>query len=94
MRYRRAIGFEIWHFQPLCTKWPRANFQEAVAKPRSEQACDECMARKHNRALSGASGRKKGRVAGGLVSLCGQLQAALTRRLAQVAKLARQLRPR
>ncbi|MEX0586520.1 MAG: response regulator [Pirellulales bacterium] len=42
VKYRRANGTKIWHFQKGCSKWPTANFSESQTTPTNGEVCNEC----------------------------------------------------
>lgn len=40
--YRRAVGTDVWHWNPNCPNWPKQTFECTRHKPVTGEDCQQC----------------------------------------------------
>lgn len=47
MVYRKAKGYDTWHFCTNCSRWPTSNYDEykSTSRPTNGELCNECRAK-------------------------------------------------
>lgn len=43
--YRKASGYQTWHFNADCSHWPGDDYEDQAGPPPIGQLCNECKAR-------------------------------------------------
>ena len=40
--FRRAVDFDVWHWDPNCEKWPAKTFECSKTRPLTDKMCRRC----------------------------------------------------